>query len=123
MSPAHLARIGGLPPQEPAKVIKPLPQPTTNFLEVLRKVENEQPVNFSKHAALRLESRGIEFTSEQLARVTDGIGRAGQKGIRDSLVMVDSIALLVNIPSRTVVTAIAEAQENVFSNIDGAVIV
>jgi flagellar operon protein len=120
----HLAQIGRIhPTNEQTRVSRPTSIPSTSFEDVLRKVENEQPINFSKHASMRLESRGINFTDEQLSRVTDGIGRAGQKGIRDSLVLVDDVALVVNIPSRTVVTAIAQPQENVFSNIDGAVIV
>ncbi|MCL2355852.1 MAG: hypothetical protein FWC70_01675 [Defluviitaleaceae bacterium] len=96
--------------------------PRTDFREILG-TRMETPVHFSKHAALRLEDRNINLTGEQIDRVADGIGRANEKGIRDSLVLVDDLALIVNVKSRTVITAINQVQENIFSNIDGAVIV
>ena len=77
-----------------------------------------------KHAAVRLENRGIELTDAQLERLNDGARKAGQKGIRDSLVIVDDLAFIVNVPNKTVVTAMnsRETEENVFTNINGAVI-
>ena len=102
----------------------PIPQATqgANFKEMLAK-KLEIPVQFSKHAALRLSDRNIRITGEQLERVEDGLQRANAKGIRDSLVLVDDLALVVNVKSKTVITALQNTQENVFSNIDGAVIV
>lgn len=81
-------------------------------------------LKFSKHASSRLEDRKITMTDEQLARLNEGTDRAQEKGIKDSLVMVDSLAFIVNIPNRTVVTAMdqTDANENIFTNIDGAVI-
>ncbi len=51
--------------------------------------------------------------------------KAGQKGIRDSLVLVDQLAFIVNTKSNTVITAMdqTEADENIYTNIDGAVII
>ena len=45
------------------------------------------------------------------------------KGSKDSLVMVDDTALIVNIPNKTVVTAmqVKGENENVFTNIDSVV--
>ena len=80
-------------------------------------------LNFSKHATTRLSDRSIDLDVNQMARVADGVGRAGQKGIRDTLVLVDDIALVVNVPTKTVITAIGQHNNHVFSNIDGAVIV
>jgi len=91
-----------------------------NFRDILG---SKMPVQFSKHATLRLDSRNISLTNDQMERVADGIGKASDKGIRDSLVLVDDIALLINVKSRTVITAMSQENENVFSNIDGAVIV
>ena len=73
---------------------------------------------------MRLLERQISLTSEQSDRLLSGIAKAGEKGIKDSLVMVDSLAFIVNVPNKTVVTAMdqADAQENIFTNIDGAVI-
>ena len=96
--------------------------PAVSFRDVLSS-KMEAPVHFSKHAALRLTDRNIQITGEQMERVESGIGKANEKGIRDSLVLVDDLALVVNVKTRTVITALQNAQENVFSNIDGAVIV
>jgi flagellar operon protein len=82
-------------------------------------------LQFSKHANVRLNSREISLSGEQLKRVEDGVAKAGQKGVRDSLVLVDDVALVVNVGSKTVITAINRnsADKNIFTNIDGAVIV
>ena len=84
----------------------------------------ETTLKFSKHASNRLADRNIELTKEQMERLTQGTNKAGSKGIKDSLVMVDHLAFIVNIPKNTVITAMdqSQADENIFTNIDGAVI-
>ena len=84
----------------------------------------ETTLKFSKHATSRLADRNIELTKEQMERLTQGTNKAGSKGIKDSLVMVDHLAFIVNIPKNTVITAMdqSQADENIFTNIDGAVI-
>lgn len=108
-------------------ITQPTPQPITpqgNFQKALETaLHKQQPVNFSKHANMRLNDRQIKLTGEQLSRVEVGLNRANAKGIRDSLVLVDDVALVVNVKSKTVITAMDSGQDNVFSNIDGAVIV
>lgn len=81
-------------------------------------------LKFSKHALNRLSDRNIELDSRQLERLYDGARKAGQKGIRDSLVLVDQLAFIVNVPNHTVVTAMdsTATDENIFTNINGAVI-
>lgn len=96
-----------------------------SFQEVLqKKVLADENLRFSKHASARLRQRGIDLTDGQMERLMDGTRKAGQKGIRDSLVIVDELAFIVNIPNSTVVTALdsKDAVENIFTNIDGAVI-
>lgn len=96
-----------------------------SFREVLKtKTDDDESLKFSKHASNRLEQRGINLTQSQMERLSDGTKKAGLKGIRDSLVIVDELAFIVNIPKHTVVTALdsTETDANVFTNIDGAVI-
>lgn len=95
-----------------------------SFEEILQKQQTGE-IKFSKHAANRLNDRNIELTSEQLERLSDGTRKAGEKGIRESLVLVDELAFIVNTGSNTVITAmdLAETKENIFTNIDGAVII
>ena len=45
------------------------------------------------------------------------------KGIRESLIMVDDVAFIVNVSKSTVITAVDEGEDMIFTNIDGAVIV
>lgn len=95
-----------------------------SFRDILKNKTTTGELKFSKHASVRLEQRGIQLTPGQMERLSDGTARAGQKGIKDSLVIVDELAFIVNVPNHTVVTAMesAEATTNVFTNIDGAVI-
>ncbi len=96
-----------------------------SFQDILKnKANTDTELKFSKHASVRLEQRGIQLTAGQMERLTDAAAKAGQKGIKDSLVIVDELAFIVNVPNHTVVTAMesTEAITNVFTNIDGAVI-
>lgn len=92
---------------------------------LLERQQVTEPVNelkFSKHASLRLQSRDISMSSEQMERLKDGAGKARSKGIQESLVMVDDLAFIVNTKSNTVITAVSDLENSVFTNIDGAVV-
>lgn len=93
------------------------------FKEIFDNKAENANISFSKHASMRLNSRNLQLSNAQIKRVEDGIKRAEEKGIRDSLVLVDNIALLVNVKNKTVVTAIDNNSEKVYTNIDGAIIV
>ncbi|MCR5106700.1 MAG: flagellar protein [Lachnospiraceae bacterium] len=86
---------------------------------------SEQGLKFSKHASVRLNDRNIELSNDQLFRLQAGMQKANQKGINETLVIMDQLAFIVNAKNNTVITAMdqTEADENVFTNIDGAVIV
>ncbi len=111
---------------KPAGSIAASGKATVSFEEILRGKQSEQAsgLKFSKHASMRLEERNISLTDEQNERLQNGVAKADKKGIRESLVMVDSLAFIVNIPNKTVVTAMdqTDKQDNIFTNIDGAVI-
>jgi flagellar operon protein len=64
------------------------------------------------------------MTEAQLVRLEQAVDRAASKGGRDSLVMMDDTALVVSVKNRTVITALhrEQARDNVFTNIDSAVI-
>lgn len=99
-----------------------------SFREILEQTagkENGAVLKFSKHAVNRLADRQIELTDGQLRRLREGTAKAGAKGIRESLVIMDELAFIVNVPNNTVITAMSqtETEENVYTNIDGAVII
>jgi flagellar operon protein len=85
--------------------------------------EELEKVKFSSHALKRLESRNIQLGDEQISKIQTAVEKAESKGSRDSLVLMDNTALIVNIPNKTVVTAMAvgEGNENIFTNIDSVV--
>ncbi len=101
-----------------------------SFEDVLRQTKDIREADaatlkFSKHAVMRLADRNINLSSEQSRRLETGVKKAGEKGIHDSLVLMDSLAFIVNVPNKTVVTAMKqnETDKNIFTNIDGAVII
>lgn len=99
-----------------------------SFEKILKQkqdVAGSSELKFSKHASMRLSDRHINLSQEQNERLENGVLKASEKGINESLVILDSLAFIVNVPNRTVVTAIdqSESNENIFTNIDGAVIV
>jgi len=100
---------------------------SVSFAEMLEKTTKVQgqtePLKFSKHANLRMESRNLDLSDEQLGRLKDGVAKASEKGIKESLVMLDDMAFIVNVTNNTVITAVGSTDEKIFTNIDGAVVV
>lgn len=96
--------------------------PTRSFQEVLD--ERTAGVQFSGHAVDRLRRRGIEVDESTLQRLEGAVDRAASKGSRESVVFVDDTAFVVSVRNRTVITAVdhAHMREQVFTNIDSAVI-
>lgn len=95
--------------------------PTDSFESIFQK--ELEKVKFSSHALKRLEERNIELSDSEMSKINNAIERAELKGSKDSLVMMNQTAFIVNIPNKTVITAmpIAESSENVFTNIDSVV--
>ena len=98
---------------------------TESFSDLLSKeIEGGSGIKFSKHAQTRLESRNISLDSSDLNRLSNAVDKAASKGVSDSLILMNNTAFIVSVPEKTVVTAmpVDEAGDNVFTNIDGAVI-
>lgn len=108
--------------RRPSKVSGSVRSTEVTFQEILDS-KSESILHFSKHAATRLASRNIQLSDNQMERLTDGAKKASEKGIQESLVVVDQLAFIVSIPNKTVITAMdqTETNENIFTNIDGAV--
>lgn len=70
----------------------------------------------------RLANRNINLSAEQMERLENGTTKAREKGIQESLVMVDDLAFIVNVKNNTVITAMNDKTDSIFTNIDGAVI-
>ncbi|GAB6088234.1 TIGR02530 family flagellar biosynthesis protein [Alkaliphilus crotonatoxidans] len=97
-----------------------------SFDQLLKQQINQsQTLKFSKHAMERLEKRNIQLTPQDLARLNQGLEMASRKGIKETLIMMDNRIFVASVNNKTVITAALEEQlkDNVFTNIDGAVIV
>ena len=109
------------------RAAKPIDRNTnrSSFQQVFQDALNKtQEIRFSKHAAMRMEQRNIALSPLELAKMREAIDKAKAKGIKDSLVLMSNAAFVVNVPSRTVITAVdgENMKESIFTNIDGAVI-
>lgn len=97
-----------------------------SFREVLQKeLESGSELSFSKHAVKRVMDHSLEISDESLARLNEGVRLAGEKNLDDTLILVDRTAFLVSVKNNTVITALGSdaMKGNVFTNIDGTVIV
>jgi flagellar operon protein len=94
------------------------------FADILRDVGGERPVSVSGHALRRLEQRGIEPSAEHAERLSKAFDTLAARGGRQALVMLDSVAYVVRVPERTVVTAVGAdtSKERVFTQIDSVLI-
>lgn len=83
------------------------------------------PLKFSAHASQRLSDRKIKLDAATMTKVNDAVDKAAAKGIEDTLILTNDAALIVSVKNRTVITAMDRGSlaGNVFTNIDGAVII
>ena len=93
-----------------------------SFGDLLKSKTEE--IKFSAHASSRLKSRNIEMTPDIMGKLEKAVAGAESKGSRDSLIIVKDLAFIVNVPNRTVITAMdgESVRNNVFTNIDSTVI-
>lgn len=98
--------------------------PTGAFQQILdQKLTTE--LKFSQHAQERLKARNIELGSEAMEQLQGAVSKARAKGARESLVLMGDLALVVSVKNSTVITAVDgdSMRDNVFTNIDSAVII
>ena len=118
--------INGISCIPSANTQKPSVQSKNGFESILQKtISEKEGLKFSKHAEMRLQARNINLTQVQREKMNAAVEKAEAKGVKDSLLLMDNMAFVVNIRSKTVITAANnnELKENVFTNIDGAVII
>ncbi len=103
------------------KKVQPTESPKVSFKDTLEKETN---LVISKHAQKRLDERNISIQDSKWKEIQVKISEAKTKGIRDSLVVTNNAALIVNVPNNTVITAMNrdEASSQIFTNINGTII-
>ena len=94
----------------------------TMLREQLEKNEN---LLFSKHAQERISQRGIEISEKLLDNIRGAVAKAREKGAKDVVIIDSKSAFIVNVPNNTVITTMSgsEMKDNIFTNIDSAVVI
>ncbi len=84
----------------------------------------QRDLKFSGHAESRMRSRDINMNKGMLERLKKAVSKAEEKGGKDTLVLLSDLAFIVNVPNKTVVTAMegGSIKDDVFTNIDSTVI-
>jgi flagellar operon protein len=115
-------RVPFVPIERNDKPLAPAKERGTSSFDRIFGKELEK-LKMSGHAMERLEARDIELSDSDLVRLTSAVEKAEAKGARDLLVALDGTAFIVNVPNRTVVTAVkaGDEPEKVFTNIDSVV--
>ncbi|HYE84018.1 MAG TPA: TIGR02530 family flagellar biosynthesis protein [Clostridia bacterium] len=82
-------------------------------------------VKFSKHATERLQTRNIKLSDEDMSRINEAVNKAAEKGVKETLIIMGNSAFIANVKNKLIITAATEdnLKNNVFTNIDGAVII
>jgi flagellar operon protein len=93
-----------------------------SFAEALR--EASGGLQLSRHAQKRVERRELDLDAARQERLSAAIASAALKGARQSVVVLDDLAVVVNVRDRTVVTAMSTegGRQRVFTNVDSVVI-
>lgn len=113
--------------QPPITLSNQLKQPkvqqasTKSFASIL---QQEQQLKISKHATQRISQRNINISESEWQQIEEKLPLAKKKGLKDSLFLTKNAALIVNVKNSTVITAMdrEEASQQVFTNIDGAIV-
>lgn len=105
---------------QPVKRLTRQAQPQQSFASTLESAQ----LQFSNHAQNRINHREINLSPDGMNRLNAAVEKAAQKGGRESLVLMDDLAFIVNVPERKVVTAMNTTgdRENVFTAIDSVVL-
>jgi flagellar operon protein len=117
--------LGGPGPASGTSSVTRKPAATgQDFRTLLDDLGKPAGIRFSRHAARRISARGISMDSGRISKLDAAVNAAGSKGARESLVLMDELALVVSVRNRTVITAMSsdETKGNVFTSIDSTVI-
>lgn len=87
--------------------------------------KKDESIKISGHASRRLMERNITLNDKDMQALSRAMTKADAKGARDSLMLYKDIAFIASVKNRILITAIdpQDSEENVFTNIDSAVIV
>lgn len=97
----------------------------SSFSDMLHdRIKKSGELHFSRHAAERVNERGIEMSDAFLNDLKSAVDKARVKGAKDVVIISERGAFIVNVPNNTVVTTMSgnEMKDNIFTKIDSAVL-
>jgi flagellar operon protein len=95
------------------------------FSKVLEKIESGKDLKVSAHAQDRLRERNIDLTERDIQALKSAVEKIKSKGGKEALIIYNNVAYITSIKNNTIITAVdsESLKENVFTNIDSAVII
>ena len=123
MNRVNIQHIPYHPPLQPTVKTNTSQVLKQSFIEHLKQA-TEQTLKISKHATERLEQRNITISEDEWQEITEKVFEAKTKGVNQPLVLLDQAALIVSAKNATVITALdrVEAKQQLFTNIDGTIV-
>ncbi|MGI6452777.1 MAG: TIGR02530 family flagellar biosynthesis protein [Syntrophomonadaceae bacterium] len=115
-----------IPVPPPTQSVKPsLTDTDKGFKEILQSRLEKAEIKFSQHCVKRMEQNHIDLSPDQMNRLKNAVSKAKEKGSRESCIVMDNMAFVVSVDNRMVITVVdgERMKENVFTNIDSAVII
>lgn len=104
------------------------PGPTNSnslsFKNTLESVESKD-IKFSKHAQARMDKRNVVLDKNDMKNLERALDKSEKKGVKEALIIMKDQAFIASVENKTIITAVTNDQlkENIFTNIDGAIII
>ena len=111
---------------QPGQSTVATPKDGKPFSEILaEQINSKSNLSFSKHALQRVATRSIDVSESSMERLSEGVKLAAEKGLGETLILVDKTAFIVNAGMNKVITAVTgpDLLGSVFTNIEGTVII
>jgi flagellar operon protein len=95
------------------------------FNKILENIESKKDLKISAHAANRLKERNISLNDADLIALKSAVDRIRNKGGKEALIIYNNVAYITSVKNNTIITAVDSfnLKENVFTNIDSAIII
>lgn len=87
--------------------------------------KKDEDIKFSQHATKRLKDRNINIDNSEFLKLREAFNKLRSKGGKDSLVVTDNAAYILDVTNGKVVTAVDKEKmsENVFTKIDSTIFI
>ncbi|AWE06680.1 flagellar protein [Lysinibacillus sp. 2017] len=123
MNRVNIQHIPYHPPIQPTAKSSSSQVSKQSFIDHLKQATTQE-LKISKHASVRLNERNISISDSEWQEITEKVFEARDKGVNQPLVILDQAALVISAKNATVITALdrAEAKQQLFTNIDGTIV-